>query len=171
GIATFAESSGAAPSATMGAVGFRRAGHESARVVVHADGRATVFSGAQSTGQGHATSLAQIAAGVLGIPINDIEVVEGDTQTVPFGTGTFNSRSMAVGGSAVYEAAKKIFDKVRTIAAYKLQRRTSDLIYENGVFRTKPRLGPMGRVTHSSKKVGQQIFRIIFKRRSGFELP
>jgi carbon-monoxide dehydrogenase large subunit len=170
GIATFAESSGAAPSAAMGAVGFRRAGHESARVVVHADGRATVFSGAQSTGQGHATSLAQIAAGVLGIHINDIEVVEGDTQTVPFGTGTFNSRSMPVGGSAVYEAAQKIFDKVSTIAAYKLQRRKSDLIYENGVFRTKPHLGPMGRVAHSSKKVGQQIFRIIFKRRSGFDL-
>jgi aerobic carbon-monoxide dehydrogenase large subunit len=66
GLATFSESSGVGPSIGMGAVGFRRAGHESARVVVHADGRATVFSGTQSTGQGHATSLAQVAADVLG---------------------------------------------------------------------------------------------------------
>src|SRR5262245_26442809 len=95
GLATFSESSGAGPSMALGAVGFRRAGHESARVVVHADGRATVFCGAQSTGQGHATSLAQVAASVLGIALDDIDVVEGDTQAVPFGTGTFNSRSMA----------------------------------------------------------------------------
>ena len=79
----------------------------------YADGRATVFCGAQSTGQGHATSLAQVAASVLGIALDDIEVVEGDTQAVPFGTGTFNSRSMAIGGSAVYEAARKIMDKAR----------------------------------------------------------
>src|SRR5262249_37807907 len=98
GLATFSESSGAGPSMAMGAVGFRRAGHESARVVVHADGRATVFCGAQSTGQGHATSLAQVAASVLGIALDHIKVVEGDTQAVPFGTGTFNSRSMAIGG-------------------------------------------------------------------------
>ena len=144
GLATFSESSGAGPSMAMGAVGFRRAGHESARVVVHADGRATVFCGAQSTGQGHATSLAQVAASVLGIALDDIEVVEGDTQAVPFGTGTFNSRSMAIGGSAVYEAARKIMDKARRIAAYKLQRRPRDLIYENGVFRPMTHRGPKG---------------------------
>src|SRR5262249_34880960 len=92
GLATFAESSGVGPSLAMGPIGFRRAGHESARVVVHPDGRTTVFCGAQSTGQGHATSLAQIAASVLGIAAHDISVVEGDTQAVPFGTGTFNSR-------------------------------------------------------------------------------
>ncbi len=88
GLATFAESSGVGPSIAMGPIGFWRAGHESARVVVHADGHATVFCGTQSTGQGHATSLAQIAASTLGIPVGNIEVVEGDTQAVPFGTGT-----------------------------------------------------------------------------------
>src|SRR5262249_12348294 len=108
GLATFAESSGVGPSVAMDPIGFRRTGHESARVVVHADGDATVFCGAQSTGQGHTTSLAQIAASVLGIAVERIHVVEGDTQSVPFGTGTFNSRSMAIGGSAVYEAARKI---------------------------------------------------------------
>src|SRR5262249_37991207 len=100
GLATFSESSGVGPSMGMGPIGFRRTGHESARVVVHADGHATVFCGAQSTGQGHATSLAQVAASVLGLALDDITVVEGDTQAVPFGTWTFNSRSMAIGGSA-----------------------------------------------------------------------
>src|SRR6266702_2804970 len=69
GLATISESSGVGPSMAMGAVGFRRAGHESARVVVHPDARATVFCGAQSTGQGHATSFAQIAASALGIAV------------------------------------------------------------------------------------------------------
>src|SRR5262245_25587106 len=107
GLATFAESSGVGPSMAMAPVGFKRTGHESARIVVHADGHATVFCGAQSTGQGHATSLAQIASSVLGITVEAIEVVEGDTQAVPFGTGTYNSRSMSIGGSAVYEAARR----------------------------------------------------------------
>ena len=155
----------------MGPVGFRRAGHESARVVVHADGRATVFCGTQSTGQGHATSLAQIAASVLGIALDDIEVVEGDTQAVPFGTGTFNSRSMAIGGSAVYEAARKIIDKARKIAAYKLQRRTRDLIYEGGVFRVMPHAGARASIAHLGKKLAEKAIRTVFKRRSGFELP
>src|SRR5215510_7570327 len=171
GLATFSESSGAGPSMAMGAVGFRRAGHESARVVVHADGRATVFCGAQSTGQGHATSLAQVAASVLGIALDDIDVVEGDTQAVPFGTGTFNSRSMAIGGSAVYEAALKIMDKARRIAAYKLQRRPGDVIYENGVFRAMTHAGARALIAHLATKVGQKILRVVFKRRSGFELP
>src|SRR5262245_43733566 len=171
GLATFAESSGAGPSMAMGAVGFRRAGHESARVVVHADGRATVYCGAQSTGQGHATSLAQVAASVLGIAVDDITVVEGDTQAVPFGTGTFNSRSMAIGGSAVYEAALKIMNEARRIAAYKVQRRPGDVIYENGVFRAMTHAGARALIAHLANKVGQKVLRVVFKRRSGFDLP
>jgi aerobic carbon-monoxide dehydrogenase large subunit len=171
GLATFSESSGAGPSMALGAVGFRRAGHESARMVVHADGRATVFCGAQSTGQGHATSLAQVTASVLGIALDDIDVVEGDTQAVPFGTGTFNSRSMAIGGSAVYEAALKIMDKARRIAAYKLQRRSGDVIYENGVFRAMTHAGARALIAHLATKVGQKVLRVVFKRRSGFKLP
>jgi aerobic carbon-monoxide dehydrogenase large subunit len=171
GLATFSESSGAGPSMALGAVGFRRAGHESARVVVHADGRTTVFCGAQSTGQGHATSLAQVAASVLGIALDDIDVVEGDTQAVPFGTGTFNSRSMAIGGSAVYEAALKIMDKARRIAAYKLERRPGDLVYEKGVFRAMTHAGASALIAHLAKKVGRKVLRVVFKRRSGFELP
>jgi carbon-monoxide dehydrogenase large subunit len=171
GLATFSESSAAAPSIAMGSLGFWRAGHESARVVVHADGRATVFCGAQSTGQGHATSLAQVAASVLGIALDDVEVVEGDTQAVPFGTGSFNSRSLALGGSAVYEAAREIMVKARRIAAYKLQRRPRDLVYENGVFRPVARASAPASVAHVAKKVAQKVMPVVFKRRSGFELP
>src|SRR5215510_744485 len=171
GIATFSEGSGAAPSMSMSVVGFGRAGHESARVVVHDDGRTTVFCGTQSTGQGHSTSLAQIAASVLGIALEDIEVVEGDTQAVPFGTGTFNSRSMAIGGTAVYEAARKIMAKARKIAAYKLQRRSRDLVYENGVFHVTAHLGAQASIAHFGKKFAQKVIRMVFKRRSGLELP
>src|SRR5262249_6110986 len=127
--------------------------------------------GAQSTGQGHATSLAQVAASVLGIALGDIDVVEGDTQAVPFGTGTFNSRSMALGGSAVYEAARKVLDKAGRIAAYQLRRRRGDLLYGKGVFRGAPRPGAGGSIAHAAKKLGQKVVRFVFKRRSGFELP
>src|SRR5215510_9247341 len=171
GIATLSEGSGAAPSMSMTAVGFGRAGHESARVVVHADGRASVFCGTQSTGQGHSTSLAQIAGSVLGLTLDDIEVVEGDTQAVPFGTGTFNSRSMAIGGSAVYEACRRIMNKVRKIAAYKLRTRPADLIYENGVFHVTAHLGAQASIAHFGKKFAQKVIRMVFKRRSGLELP
>ena len=171
GLATFSESSGVGPSIGMGSVGFRRAGHESARVVVHADGRATVFSGAQSTGQGHATSLAQVAADVLGRTPDDVEVVQGDTEAVPFGTGTFNSRTMAIGGTAVYEAARKVLDKARKIAAHKLQRRPDDLIYENGVFRPVTHPGVVASAAHLTKKVEDTVVHVVFRRRTGMDLP
>src|SRR5262249_3439636 len=170
GLATFAESSGVGPSMGMDPIGFRRAGHESARVVVHPDGHATVFCGAQSTGQGHATSFAQIAAGVLGIAVDNIEVVEGDTQVVPVGTGTFNSRSMAIGGSAVFEAARRVMRKATRIAAYRLQVRRRDLSYESGVFRPIAHAGATAAIAHSTMKVAQQVLPLVFKRRSGFDL-
>jgi aerobic carbon-monoxide dehydrogenase large subunit len=170
GLATFSESSGVGPSVAMGPIGFKRTGHESARVVVHADGHATVFCGAQSTGQGHATSLAQIAASVFGIAVDDVEVVEGDTQAVPFGTGTFNSRSMAIGGSAVFEAARRVMRKATEIAAYKLQVRTRDLTYEHGVFRPMAHAGATAALAHETMKAAQKVVPVVFKYRSGFDL-
>src|SRR5262249_56161815 len=107
--AAFAENSGVGPSMAMDAVGLRRAGHESARVVVHPDARATVFCGTQSSGQGHTTGLAQIAASVLGIAVEDVAVVEGDSQAIPFGTETFNSHSTSIGGPTVHPPAPTIF--------------------------------------------------------------
>lgn len=118
GVATYVELSGAGPSAVLAAIGLERGGYESARVVMHPDGTATVFSGAHSHGQGHATSLAQIAADALGVLPEQVEVIQGDTESVPFGTGTFNSRSMAVGGSAVHVACRAIVDKATAIAAH-----------------------------------------------------
>ena len=171
GVAAYTEALAAAPSMAMGVTGMRRAGHESARVVVHPDGHATVFSGGQSTGQGHATSLAQIAAGVLGIAVEAVEVVEGDTQAVPFGTGTFNSRTMALGGSAVAEAAGRIMKKATKIAAYSLQVRPADLVYEGGVFRRPAHAGLGTSVAHLANRVGQEVLHTVFKRRTGFELP
>jgi carbon-monoxide dehydrogenase large subunit len=170
GLATFSESSGVGPSMGMGPIGFKRTGHESARVVVHADGHATVFCGAQSTGQGHSTSLAQIAASVLGIAVDAVEVVEGDTRAVPFGTGTFNSRSMAIGGSAVFEAARTVMRKVTEIAAYKLQVRTRDLTYEHGIFRPVAHAGAAAALAHETKKAAQKVVPVVFKQRSGFDL-
>lgn len=171
GVAVFSENSGAGPSMAMGSVGFRRAGHESARVVVHPDGRATVFSGGQSQGQGHATSLAQIAADGLGIAPEDVEVVQGDTRAVPFGTGTYNSRTIPVGGSAVHIAAGRVFAKVRRIAAHKLQRRVADLDHTAGVFRVRSATGTgaaaASAVAHVVKQVEDRVKEIVFTRVSG----
>jgi aerobic carbon-monoxide dehydrogenase large subunit len=108
---------------------------------------------------------------VLGIALEDVAVVEGDTQAVPFGTGTFNSRSMAIGGSAVYEAARRVLDKAARIAAYTLQRRPRDLVYEHGVFRPKWQPTVTASIAHSAKKLGRKVVRVVFKRRSGLELP
>ena len=171
GIAVYSEMSGASPSLGMSMAGFRRSGHESARVVVHADGRATVFSGAHSHGQGHATSFAQIAGEVLQLPLEDIEVIQGDTAVIPFGTGTFNSRSIPVGGTAVMKAAEKIVTKARAIAANKLQVRISDLEFREGVFSIRPGGGPgriLGRVV---KKAGDRAKGVVFNYLTRLTLP
>jgi len=167
GLATYVEMSGAGPSIGMGATGFHRGGHESARVMLHPDGTATVFSGAHSHGQGHATSLAQVAADALGIAPDAIEVVQGDTATIPFGTGTYNSRSMAVGGMAVHMACKAVLTKATLIAAALLRRRPDDLLYANGIFQVKDRFAPGRAVSHAVKRLGAQVKGSIFQRVTG----
>ena len=151
--------------------GFRRSGHESARVVVHADGRATVFSGAHSHGQGHATSFAQIAGEVLQLPLEDIEVIQGDTAVIPFGTGTFNSRSIPVGGTAVMKAAEKIVTKARAIAANKLQVRISDLEFREGVFSIRPGGGPGRALGRVAKRMGDRAKGVVFNYLTRLKLP
>jgi len=136
GIGNYTETCGVGPGQVQGLVGFDRGGFESARVRVDSDGRATVFSGSHSHGQGHVTTFAQIAADELKIPIDQIEVVQGDTDSVPQGVGTFNSRSVVVGGSAVKIAAERVFTRIETLAAHLLQTETADLILEEGVFRS-----------------------------------
>jgi carbon-monoxide dehydrogenase large subunit len=114
--------------------GFDRGGWESAQIRVHSDGKVTLFSGSMSQGHGHLTSFAQIVADSLQIPMDDIDVVQGDTDRVPAGHGTFNSRSIAVGGSAAFTAANKILVKATQIAATMLEVPGDAVVYASGNF-------------------------------------
>ena len=134
GLSTFLEACGAAPSAVAGALGARAGLFEVGQVRVHPTGSVTVFTGSQSHGQGHETTFAQIVAGGLGIGIDQVEVVHGDTAQVPFGMGTFGSRSGAVGGSAIYEAMQKIIAKATKIAAHLMEASEADVVFEDGRF-------------------------------------
>ena len=106
----------------------------SAAIRVEPDGSVRVALGTHNHGQGHATSLAQIVASRLGVSVDQVEVVEGDTDLVPYGTGTFGSRTIAVGGSAVHRAAEKIIAKGRQIAAHLLEAAVADIELANGWF-------------------------------------
>lgn len=134
GVAAYTHMCGMAPSRRLAPGGFNRGGWESARVSIDSSGRATVYSGSMSQGQGHATSLSQIAADVLQIPIDDIEIVQGDTRQVQAGHGTFNSRSMAVGGSSVHVSAHQVIAKAKKIAAGMLEVDEKDVSYSAGAF-------------------------------------
>ena len=102
GLCSYIEACGLAPSTVAGALGAQAGLWESATVRVHPTGKVTVFTGSHSHGQGHETTFAQLAADELGIPMDDVEVVHGDTGRVPFGMGTYGSRSGAVGGTAIH---------------------------------------------------------------------
>jgi len=132
GISSYVEICGMAPSQVLGATGAGAGGWESADVRVHPTGTVTVYSGSCWHGQGHDTGFAQIVAGELGIPMQNVEVVHGDTEKVQFGIGTFGSRSAAVGGIAIYKSVEKIKDKARKIAAHLLEANEDDVVYENG---------------------------------------
>jgi carbon-monoxide dehydrogenase large subunit len=134
GIAAYTEMCGMAPSRRLAAIGFDRGGWESARIAIDASGRATLYSGSMSQGHGHATVLAQIAADVLLMPVEDIDVVQGDTKQVQAGHGTFNSRSMPVGGSAVHVCAGRIVEKAKKIAAQMMEVAAQDIAFDGGSF-------------------------------------
>jgi aerobic carbon-monoxide dehydrogenase large subunit len=150
GLATYTEFTGLGSGRDNAAAGFAYGGWEYARVLVHPTGRVSVHVGTADHGQGHATSYAQIAADALGLRPDDIDIAEGDTATVEFGQGTFNSRSMAVGGSAVYECSRKVLAKAKRFAAHTLKAAAAaDVRYEAGVFTGPERAdgGPAGSVT------------------------
>jgi aerobic carbon-monoxide dehydrogenase large subunit len=134
GVAAYTHMCGMAPSRRLALSGFDRGGWESARVSIDSSGRATIYSGSMSQGQGHLTSLSQIAADVLQIPIEHIDVVQGDTRQVQAGHGTFNSRSMAVGGSSVHVSSERIVAKAKKIAAGMLEVDEKDVAYSAGMF-------------------------------------
>ena len=135
GIACYIESSGVAPSRLATAMGARVGFYEVAQVRVAPDGSVTVFLGTHNHGQGHETTFAQILSQRLGIDFRKIKIVEGDTGAVPTGTGTFGSRSIAVGGSALHVAGGKIISKGKKIAAHLLEVAESDVEFQAGEFR------------------------------------
>jgi carbon-monoxide dehydrogenase large subunit len=135
GLACYLESSGVAPSRLAGMMGARAGFFESAEIRVEPDGGLRAFLGTHNHGQGHATSFAQILSDRLGVPLAKIDIVEGDTAAVPYGTGTFGSRSIAVGGSALDRAAMKIVAKGKKIAAHLFEAAEGDIEFARGAFR------------------------------------
>jgi carbon-monoxide dehydrogenase large subunit len=135
GIATYIEACAMAPSVLAGQLGARAGFYESAEVRVHPTGSITVFTGTHSHGQGHETTFAQVVADQLGVPIELVDVVHGDTGKIPFGMGTYASRSLAVGGSALVKAIDKVVSKGKKIAAHLLEASEADLEFKDGQFR------------------------------------
>ena len=132
GLSTYIEACGIAPSAVVGALGARAGLYDSATVRVHPTGKVSVYVGVHAHGQGHETTFAQIVADKLGIALEDVEIVHGDTAEIPFGMGTYGSRSLAVGGSAMVRALDKILEKATKIAAHLLEAPESDLEFREG---------------------------------------
>ncbi|HVT14898.1 MAG TPA: xanthine dehydrogenase family protein molybdopterin-binding subunit [Thermoanaerobaculia bacterium] len=135
GVSTYIEACGIAPSALAGAIGARAGLYEAATVRVNPTGSVVVFTGTHSHGQGHETTFAQLVADRLGIPYANVEIVHGDTDRIPFGMGTYGSRSAAVGGSAIVKAIDKIVDKGKKVAAHLLEASVADVEFEGGKFR------------------------------------
>ncbi|UBV43475.1 molybdopterin-dependent oxidoreductase [Deinococcus taeanensis] len=137
GLISFLEACGLAPSALVGQLGAQAGQWESSLVRVHPTGKVELYTGSHSHGQGHETAFPQIAADELQIPIEDIDLIHGDTGRMPYGWGTYGSRSAAVGGSALKLALQKITAKMRKIAAHLLEASEDDIEHEGGVFRIK----------------------------------
>ena len=135
GIAGYIEACGIAPSAVVGSLGARPGLYESALVRVHPTGSVTVLTGSHSHGQGHETTFAQLVSDRLGVPFDQINVVHGDTAQVPFGMGTYGSRSLAVGGSALVKAMDKVIEKGRKISAHLLEASADDIEFADGVYK------------------------------------
>jgi aerobic carbon-monoxide dehydrogenase large subunit len=135
GMSTYIEACGIAPSALVGALGARAGLYEAANVRVHPTGSVTVFTGTHSHGQGHETTFAQLIADRLGVSTDNVEIVHGDTDRIPFGMGTYGSRSAAVGGSAIVKALDKIVDKGKKIAAHLLEANVADIEFKDGAYR------------------------------------
>ena len=134
GISSYVEICGIAPSKWMGlpGEGWGAGLWESANVRVHLTGKVVVTTGSLPHGQGVETTFAQIVADELGVPYDDIVIEHSDTLGTPFGYGTYGSRSLAVGGTAVYRSVAKIKEKAKKIAAHMLEANPDDMVYENG---------------------------------------
>ncbi|WP_299376806.1 xanthine dehydrogenase family protein molybdopterin-binding subunit [uncultured Tateyamaria sp.] len=134
GVNCYIEACGIAPSNLVGQLGARAGLYESATVRVNATGGLVVMTGSHSHGQGHETSFAQVVAEMIGIDESMIEIVHGDTSKVPMGMGTYGSRSIAVGGSAMVRATEKIINKAKKIASHLLEASETDIELKDGAF-------------------------------------
>ena len=137
GLSCYIEACGIAPSQLAGQLGAGVGLFDSARVRVNATGTVAVYAGVHSHGQGHETTFAQLVAGRLGLGIDEVDVIHGDTESVQYGLGTYGSRSLAVGGSAIVKALDKVIDKGRRIAAHLLETPPDEVDYESGTFRAR----------------------------------
>ena len=137
GYSSYIEACGIAPSNIAGALGARAGLFECGEIRVHPTGSVTVFTGSHSHGQGHETTFAQVVAARLGIPVENVDVVHGDTGRVPFGMGTYGSRSISVGGAAIMKALDKIEAKAKKIAAHLMEASDADIEFANGEFKVK----------------------------------
>ncbi|MET8719071.1 xanthine dehydrogenase family protein molybdopterin-binding subunit [Streptomyces misionensis] len=137
GVSTFTEMCGLAPSRVLRDLRYGAGGWEAASIRMLPTGKVEVVTGTSPHGQGHETCWSQIAADVLGVPFEDVEVLHGDTKSSPQGMDTYGSRSLAVGGEAVHRAATTVVDKARKVAAHLLEASEQDLEFRDGVFSVK----------------------------------
>ena len=135
GYSCYLEACGLAPSNVAGALGARAGLFEAGEVRVHPTGKVTVFTGSHSHGQGHETTFSQVVAEKLGIGFDDVDIQHGDTGKILFGMGTYGSRSLAVGGTAIVKAVDKIIAKGKKIAAHLLEASDADIEFSGGEFR------------------------------------
>jgi carbon-monoxide dehydrogenase large subunit len=137
GVTSYVEICGLGPSQVAGAIGFQGGLWESAIVRFHPTGKVNVYIGASPHGQGEETTFAQIVASEIGVDVNDVKVVHGDTETTPMGWGTYGSRTTAVGGAALVLATRKVKEKAKVIAAHLLEAAVEDMDYADGKFFVK----------------------------------
>jgi carbon-monoxide dehydrogenase large subunit len=137
GYSSYIEACGIAPSNIAGALGARAGLFECGEVRVHPTGSVTVFTGSHSHGQGHETTFAQVVAARWGIEVDAVDVVHGDTGRVPFGMGTYGSRSISVGGAAIMRALDRIEAKAKKIAAHLMEASDEDIEFADGNFTVK----------------------------------
>ncbi|MGH2533740.1 MAG: xanthine dehydrogenase family protein molybdopterin-binding subunit [Thermomicrobiales bacterium] len=134
GLSSYVEVCGVAPSKWIGlpGEGWGAGLWESANVKVHLTGKVVVTTGSLPHGQGHETTFAQLVADELGVPYDDIQVEHSDTQSAPFGFGSYGSRSLAVGGTAIYKSVAKVKEKAKRLAAHMLEAAEEDIVFEDG---------------------------------------
>src|SRR3954463_11490518 len=137
GFSTYVEACGLAPSQVVGSLGAQAGLWESATVRVHPTGKVTVLTGSHSHGQGHETTFSQLVADGLGVSLDDVEIVHGDTGRVQFGMGTYGSRSGAVGGTAIVVSLDKIIEKSKRLAAHMLEAAPEDIELTRGRFHVR----------------------------------